>query len=252
MARALPLPTPPASEGPALVVARARTDDEIRESQRLRFLTFQAADDPSLEGFDVDRFDPWCDHLLVRETRTGRLVASTRLLRQENAVGAGGFYSATEFDLEELLEAPGRFLEVGRTCVHPEARTGAAIATLWSGIVPYLLEEGYANLFGCASISLRHGFPAVRALTERIRLEHAAPEGRRAVPRRMLPDVEVDGTPPAPMPPLLKAYIRLGAEICGDAYWDDDFRTADLPILLRRERVSQRYARHFLGEAPPG
>jgi len=49
------------------------------------------------------------------------------------------------------------------------------------------------------------------------------------------------------MPPLLKAYLNLGAKACGEAFWDQDFNCADVFMLLNVSDLCPRYARHFLG-----
>ena len=125
---------PSATPGPrplGLTVDLARDRREVREAQRLRHSIFSqemgAQFDSRFQGIDEDRFDAFCDHLVVRDQATGKLVGTTRLLTQEQALRAGGFYTETEFDLHAVLRIPGRVLEVGRTCIHPDHRSGAAI-----------------------------------------------------------------------------------------------------------------------------
>lgn len=227
----------------------ATTTRQVREAQRLRFDVFSrelgAAIDRRFQGLDEDRFDPYCDHLLVRDSATGTLVSTTRLLTQEQSLNAGGFYTEDEFDLSHVLRRPGRFLEVGRTCTHPDFRNGSAIATLWTGISAVLMGGEYDYLIGCASIPLKSGLGSVHALTKRLMDRHMCDAGHRAVPRLPLPNM-ASPTTAAPVPPLLKAYLRLGAEICGPPCWDPQFKTADLMILANRHNLESRYARHFL------
>jgi putative hemolysin len=226
----------------------AESPEEIRQAQRLRAKIFGTEMGVRFEtpGIDEDRFDPYCDHLLVRDSENGRLVGTTRLLRHERVMEAGGFYTETEFELSSVLRLPGRFVEVGRTCIHPDYRTGAAIATLWSGLTPYLTWMGYDYLIGCASIPLGPGIGPVRALVRQVLETHGSPEDRRVVPRRPLPGIVGGQTHATTAPPLLKAYLRLGATLCGEAAWDPEFKTADLVVLLERTHINPRYARHFL------
>jgi len=220
---------------------------EVLEAQRLRYQIFAgekgAQIDGGAEGLDIDHFDRFCDHFLVRD-RWGRLIGTTRALRQENAALAGGFYSETEFDLGPVLRRGGRFLEIGRTCIHPDHRNGSAIGILWTGVSAMVLDEGYDRLIGCASICLSAGFGPVQALIEQILSRHLVGEDCRARPKIKLPATA--SAPACAAPPLLKAYLRLGAEICGEAFFDADFACADLLVLVDRERLNQRYARHFL------
>ena len=128
-----------------LEVGLARDESQVQAAQRLRWRIFGlemgAELDVNSEGLDTDRFDAFCDHLVVHDRETGELVGTTRLLSQENATRAGRFYSATEFDLEPLLRYRSGVLEIGRTCIHPDYRSGAAIATLWTGLAPILVEK---------------------------------------------------------------------------------------------------------------
>jgi putative hemolysin len=108
-------------------------------------------------GLDVDDYDPFCLHLNVYDTVQGCLIATTRLLTVENSRLTNGFYSEQEFDLSPLLpNLQGRVLEVGRTCVHQDYRSGAAITVLWTALAEYLLAEDFAYLIGCASIPFKY------------------------------------------------------------------------------------------------
>ncbi|MBI3171201.1 MAG: GNAT family N-acetyltransferase, partial [Hydrocarboniphaga effusa] len=121
----------------------ARNREEVLETQRLRYRIFAQEMGAQIDGgVDQDRYDPFCRHLLVRDEAQNRLVACTRILTDERARDAGGFYSEHEFELNLLDSLPGRVLEVGRTCVDAEYRGGAAIATLWSGLAGYVTQNG--------------------------------------------------------------------------------------------------------------
>ncbi|HRC84909.1 MAG TPA: GNAT family N-acyltransferase, partial [Thermoanaerobaculia bacterium] len=239
----------------------AASEAEIREAQALRYRVFaleQGAHLPSARaGLDADEIDPLCDHLLVRDCGSGEVVASTRLLSAERAAARGGFYSQGEFELGAVLELPGRMLEIGRTCVAQGHRDGATIALLWAGLADYVAAHRFDYLIGCASIDLAPGFEAVRTLVAEILDRHGAPEGFRVRPRLALPAAPArfeSGRPEQAsgvlrLPPLLRAYFRLGAQACGEACWDPDFKVADVFILLELSRLAQRYGRHFLERA---
>ncbi len=150
----------PVRNKPKLEARFVRDMAELRAAQALRASVFGdefgARFDDS-EGLDRDSFDDFCDHLNVYDVANGCIIATTRLLCSEQARRAGGFYSASEFDLGAIERLPGRILEIGRTCVHPEYRSGAAITVLWSALADYLLQNDFSYLVGCASISLRDG-----------------------------------------------------------------------------------------------
>jgi putative hemolysin len=234
-----------------LAVGFARSPSDILEAQRLRYRVFageMGANLPSrTPGVDHDIYDPYCEHLVVRDTQTGEVVGTYRILSPENARQIG-YYSENEFDLTRLQHLRPRLVEIGRSCVHPDYRTGATITLLWSGLAQYMTEKGYDYLTGCASISMADGGHAAASLYNRLS-EYLGPQEYRVFPRCPLPLAALQQDRPAETPPLIKGYLRAGAWICGEPAWDPDFNTADLPILLPMAKVSNRYAKHYLGQA---
>ncbi|MDJ0741666.1 MAG: GNAT family N-acyltransferase [Gammaproteobacteria bacterium] len=237
----------------------ATTINDIRASQALRYRIFAAelgADVSGAEhGLDADEFDPYCQHLLVRDAASGRVVASTRLLLDRHAEAAGGFYSAREFDLGPVLELPGRRLEIGRTCVDPGYRQGAAIAVLWAGLAEFVKRNAIDWLFGCASIDMRDGGVHAQAIMNRVRQHAMTPADCRVTPRNALPPLpgrNAADTVSAALPPLLKAYFRLGARACGEPCFDPAFNCADVLVLVKVDEIDASYTRHFLDRITKG
>lgn len=239
---------------PRFDVRFATTREEIMETQKLRYRIFAgelgAQIDGGPDGLDYDQFDPYCRHLMVVEEETQRVVACTRILTGDQAANAGGFYSASEFDLAMLDSLPGRVMEIGRTCVDADYRGGGAIGLLWQGIAAYVTRHGFDYLFGCASIGLEDGGAAAHSILDTIRGKYLAPDYQRVRPFNPLPAADARATSKPKMPPLLKAYLSLGAKSCGEAYWDRDFNCADVFMLLNVSDLNPRYARHFLGKSP--
>lgn len=252
----LAMPTAPSrvlNAARALSVELARTRQAVQAAQRLRYAVFAgemgAKLHPWRPGLDHDRLDPYCEHLIVRNG-LGQVVGCTRLLTAEAARAAGGFYSESEFDLTPVLSLPGRFMEVGRTCVHSDYRNGATIGTLWSGLAAFIAERGVDYLIGCASMPLGEDGGAARALYAELARRYLVPEALRVRPRHPLPCHDGLAAALEPMPPLLKAYLRLGARIGGEPCLDLDFNVADVLILLSTRHIERRYARHFLEREP--
>ena len=241
-----------------LVVELATTLDDIRASQALRYKVFGKELGAELgdngNGLDEDRYDPYCQHLLVRDSTTGQIVGSTRLLQDGQARKAGGFYSASEFELGPLLELPGRRLEVGRTCIDPEFRQGAAIAVLWSGLADYIKDHRIDMLFGCASIEMHDGGVVAQAIMNRVRQHAMTSRDCRVIPRNPLPPLPegTEQTVAAPLPPLLKAYFRLGAKACGEPCYDPAFNCGDVLVLVNVNDIDASYTRHFLDRVMKG
>ena len=228
----------------------ARTSAEVQEAQRIRFKVFgeeMGANLPNPElGLDVDRFDEYCDHLLVRNSNDDKVVGTYRMLPPEQAVRAGGFYSETEFDMTRLANLRGSMVEVGRSCVHPDFRDGATITQLWSGLAEYVMKNGHEYLIGCASISMGDGGHYAASVYDKVRQLHTAPSEYTVFPHCPLPLHALNRNLDVSIPPLIKGYLRLGAYIAGQPAWDPDFNCADLFILLPVSRMNPKYAKHFM------
>lgn len=234
-----------------LSVGLARSEWDILEAQRLRYRVFAGELGANLPtrtpGVDQDIYDPFCQHLIVRDDSDESVVGTYRILSPESARRIGNYYSENEFDLTRLQHLRPRLVEIGRSCVHPDYRNGATIALLWGGLARYMLDNRYDYMIGCASISMADGGHAAASMFNRLG-EHMSPLEYRVFPRCPLPLDALRGDLPAELPPLIKGYLRAGAYVCGEPAWDPDFNTADLPILMPVSRIDERYARHFLGK----
>ncbi|MER5333304.1 GNAT family N-acyltransferase [Micromonospora sp. NPDC002717] len=230
---------------------------EVAAAQRLRHEVFAtelgATLRPDAAGRDVDEFDPYCDHLIVRQESTGEVVGTYRLLPPGRTDRR---YAETEFDLAALDPLRERLVEAGRSCVHPDHRSGAVINLMWAGITRYLHLRGSRWLGGCASVPVADGGGAAAAVWDEVRARHLAPPPLRVRPRR--PWFAEPGATTGPadgpagravLPPLLRGYLRLGAWVCGEPAYDPDFGVADFYVLFSLDRMNPRYLRHFLGGA---
>lgn len=233
-----------------LSVRLAHGPSEILEAQKLRYRVFAEELGARLPptGIDRDLYDPFCEHLIVRDDSRGRIVGTYRILSPAQARRAGAYYSEGEFDLVRMRHLRERMVEVGRACIDADYRSGAVISLLWSGLARYVLERGYEHLIGCASVSMADGGHNAANLYLSF-ADELAPLEYRVFPRCRLPFERLADGRPAQMPPLLKGYLRAGAQVCGEPAWDPDFNTADLLLLLPLARVRARYARHFLERA---
>ncbi|MFE7034080.1 GNAT family N-acetyltransferase [Streptomyces sp. NPDC057621] len=249
------LDSPPLSTAPTrYTVTLARDESDVRDAQRLRHDVFAgemgALLATSQPGLDVDAFDAYCDHLLVRDTTTGQVVGTYRLLPPERAAVAGRLYSESEFDLGPLAAIRSGLVEVGRSCVHPDHRDGAVIGLIWAGIARYMVDGGHEWLAGCCSIPLADGGTLAAGTWDRVRDKHLAPEEYRVRPLLPWNSEGVARAGRAELPPLLRGYLRLGAWVCAEPAHDPDFGVADLYVLLSMRRVNPRYLRHFLSLVP--
>lgn len=261
-------PAPAAASQSRLEVRIARGEEEVRAAQALRYRVFYeemgalpAAAMPP--GWDVDPYDRLCDHLLAIDHEDGaaQVIGTYRLLRQDVAAQGGGFYSAGEYDLGNLLtRCPlhdgGQLLELGRSCVAREHRNAATIALLWRGIASYLEEHGIRYMFGCAS--LPGADPQVHeAALSYLAQYHLAPEplrvralARHYVPMERIAQGEYDRVATSRLlPPLLKGYLRVGAMVGDGAFIDRQFNTVDVFVLMPVDKIASRYAARFQAAA---
>lgn len=252
----LPPPVPmqhinwPGVEAAGLSLSIARTPEQLHDLQRLRFRVFTedlGVHFPQAVGDrDVDEFDPWCIHFMVRDTRSNRVVGTYRLLTPEAARQAGRYYSESEFNLAPLQAERSLLVEVGRSCIDAEYRHGTAIMLLWTALAQVMVRGGYRYMLGCASVSVRDdGVVASEVWRQAQSLMARRPDVPQIKPLHPYPLKALRQTQPARVPPLIKGYLKVGATICGAPAWDPDFSTADFPILLDVRWLDARYRRHF-------
>jgi L-ornithine Nalpha-acyltransferase len=250
----------------SLEVRLARTAAEVRMAQALRYRVFyeEGRAIPTATsrrvGCDADAFDPICDHLLVFDhdaqdaDGSSAAVGTYRLLCQEQAARHGGFYSAGEFDIGDLVARHTglRFLELGRSCVLAPYRNKRTLELLWHGIGAYAAQYRPDVMIGCASLDGTD--PDALALPLSFLHRHArAPENWRAhaLPGRAIAMDRLprDAVDPAAalrvLPPLIKGYLRLGAYVGEDAVVDSAFGSVDVLIVLPMSRIKTRYFARF-------
>jgi putative hemolysin len=228
----------------------ALDDREVAEAQRLRHAVFAEEMGARLPTshlqLDIDAFDAFCDHLIVRDRETGEVVGTYRILSPSQARMAGGYYAEQEFDLTPLQHLRADMAEVGRSCVHPGYRSGAVIALLWNGLGDYMIQHRYRHVIGCASITMADGGYVACKVYEKLIERYRSPAELCVRPRNRLPLESLSSSVDALLPPLIKGYMRLGAWVCGEPAWDIAFNTADLLVLLSIERMNTAYARRLL------
>jgi putative hemolysin len=243
----------------------AETPGEVEAAQSLRYRVFYeemaARPTPQMAAVrrDFDSFDPYCDHLLVIDHKKGAgaagVVGTYRLLRRDMAARRGQFYSVDEYDIAPLLAQRGEILELGRSCISPEARTRSAMQLMWRGIADYVMYYEIALMFGCASLAgidvSQHALPLSYLYHKHL----APPELRpRALPHRyvdmavLAPDAIDARAALNLLPPLIKGYLRLGGFVGDGAVIDEQFNTTDVCIVVKTDWVTARYYRHYTRE----
>ena len=253
----------------SLEVRVAIDDAQIAAAQAVRYRVFHeelgAKGDlvAAADQRDADQFDAICDHLLVYDTalvgpEESKIVGTYRMLRQESAAEAGGFYSNGEFELNSLVSRhPNlRFLELGRSCVLPKYRSKRTIEVLWQGIWAYINHYSIGVMTGCASF---HGTkPAAHAEALSFLAHHCRPTPDWDVKAIASRYFQMDLMPAEAvsmraamnaMPPLIKGYLRLGAKIGDGCVIDHEFGTTDVFIILPVGAINARYLNYYAAEA---
>lgn len=245
----------------SMQIRLAETGEEVRASQKLRYKVFceEMAATPTsqqaLERREYDSFDEFCDHLLVIDTTkkgSEAVVGTYRLMRREQAARRGRFYSVDEYDLTALTSYPGEILELGRSCVHPDFRTGSTMQLLWRGIADYVFFYNIDIMFGCGSLPstdpkelavplsyLYHHHLAPPAIRPRALAE-------RYVDMNMVPMEAINiAQAKRTLPPLIRGYLRLGGFVGDGAVVDKEFGTTDVAIVVKTDWVTEKYHRHY-------
>lgn len=254
LSHAAHLPRTERAPAPRLDVSWAASESEVREAQALRHQVFAGEMGARLPvpknapaGLDIDLFDAYCEHLLVRaggeDGEPGPVVGTYRVLTPAAAKRAGGLYSDTEFDLTRLRSLRPRLAEIGRSCVRADHRNGGAIIALWGALAEFMARNGLDTVIGCASVSMRDGGHFAASLWKQMAATHLAPIDCRVRPRLPLPIEHLRQDLQVEAPALIRGYLRCGAKLMGEPAWDPDFNTADLPLLLRTADLPARFRR---------
>ncbi len=247
--------TPSAASHYALRLARPGDPADVRAAQALRFRVFNLELNEGLEhsyltGLDADPFDAVCDHLLVEHLPTAQIVGTYRLQTGLAAAQNLGYYSAQEFDFAPFEGVRPRLVELGRACVEASHRNLAVLGLLWKGIAGYAQDHGARYLIGCSSLTSQNPAAGATAFNELVR-RHLAPQPFRTLP---LPAYDcplhalATEEEAIPLPKLLRAYLSLGAKICGPPALDAHFKTIDFLTLLDLDSLSAPVRQKFFGE----
>lgn len=233
------------------MVRLAQNAEEVRRAQRLRFEVFNLELNEGLveshfTGLDVDLFDNVCDHLIVEHVPTDKIVGTYRLQTGARAAAKIGYYSEREFDFTPYESLRGEMIELGRACVHAEHRNFNLLHLLWRGIARYACERNARFLIGCSSLTSQDPMEGV-AMYEQLRGKHLARPKWRTVPHAAFGvDVDLVLASCTPPPKLMRAYLSIGAKICGPPAMDREFGTIDFLTLLDLHALPMIVRAHFL------
>jgi putative hemolysin len=225
---------------------------ELEQVLRLRYEIFHCEflGKPTTPGIDMDSYDVHCDHLLILDRDTGKVVGTYRLI---GSCFSNSFYSASEFNIDPLLAQQGIKLELSRACIHPNYRNGAVIHLLWRGIVAYMRQINASFLFGCSSIKSMDPMRVAEIL------KYLKDGGMYEKDLAVVPIGEYAFDPPLPevsqvspetikemIPPLFQFYLRAGARVLGLPALDSKLECTDFLTMLKIPEVQKSYEKKYL------
>ena len=230
----------------------AESPEEVRDALRLRYEVFNLEMNEGLQsshalGVDQDDFDAVCDHLIILEESSGSIVGTYRMQSGAMAARNIGFYSAREFDFKPFESFQESLIELGRACVHRDHRSIIVISMLWKEIVRYVLKHKARYMIGCSSLTSQDpalGHAMYRKFSKDGVLAEA-PFLTTPLSQFLLPESEPLNPCPPP-PKLLRAYLGVGAKICGEPAIDREFGTIDFLTILDCQNGSPIATERFL------
>lgn len=233
--------TQPASTGwnslPAYSVKLATTTDEFRAALRLRYEVFNLELQEGLQsshstGHDFDMFDAVVDHIIVKSAYSGRVIGTYRLQTGTSAARNLGYYSECEFDFAPYEAMRSQVLELGRACIHQDHRSAQVLMLLWKAITQYGIQHGCRYLIGCSSVTSQSQATGMTVYSK-LKSFLAAPELQTTPqPQYACALTSGESDEEAKVPKLLRAYLSIGAQICGPPALDREFGTIDFLTLL--------------------
>jgi putative hemolysin len=234
------------------VTRLARSTEDVCAAQSLRFQVFNLELNEGLEqsyatGLDEDPFDAVCDHLIVEHLPSATIVGTYRLQTGRNAAAHRGYYCAQEFEFEVFEPFRAEMIELGRACVHPQHRNLVVLGLLWKGIADYARQHSGRYLFGCSSITSQDPAVGASAYADLCRRHLAQPQWRTNPLAAYDCSLNQLAAETVKIPKLLRAYLTLGAKVCGPPALDRQFKTIDFLTLLDLETMPLLARQRFLG-----
>lgn len=234
------------------VIRLAQTPADLQAAQSLRFQVFNLELNEGLAesyqtGLDADPFDAVCDHLIVEHTPSQSVVGTYRLQTGTSAAKNRGYYCAQEFNFAPFEPLRNEIVELGRACVHKQHRNLVVLGLLWKGIADYAQAHHCRYLIGCSSITSQSAADGASAYSQLCRKYLAEPAWRTKPTAAFDCPLDQVSEEPVQIPKLLRAYLTLGAKICGEPALDREFGTIDFLTLLDLQAMPAAARARFLG-----
>ncbi len=250
-----PLPLVPSNrtfqlEAGPYIARLALTEQERADTYRLRFLVFnlelnEGLPSAFLDGYDKDRFDDVCDHLIVQERSTGAIVGTYRIQMGDVAGRHFGYYGEQEFCFSPYEAMRSQIVELGRACIHRDHRSSEVLHLLWRGLARYSLLNGGRYMMGCCSLPSLD-VDLAYSIHDSLGPWMAEPALQTIATAQFRMPAKTAHIPDARAPKLLRAYLTIGARICSEPAIDREFKTIDFLTILDLQTLHPRVAARFL------
>lgn len=236
----------------------ARTKKEVLECFKLRHEVFcvEMAGQAKKLKLDFDKYDHFCDHLIIVHEPTQKIVGTYRMNFSETS---DVFYTESEFEMSDWVSmqtAP--FIELGRACIEKDHRRGIVITLLWRGIAEYMKIMGADKLIGCSSVKVTDArsaalvykyFEMTGALTDDVFKPHDKYQMKdllfwlmvfsKGLTENQIKEAEEK------IPSLLKSYLKAGAKISSYPAYDQEFKCIDFITVMVRSEMDSRLSKKF-------
>ncbi len=226
------------------------TQAELDEAFKLRYQVFhrEIIGKTETDGLDTDQFDEICDHLIIIENKTKKIVGTYRLNCSSHS---NKFFSSSEFQIQNILDQNVIKLELGRACIYEEYRKGAVILMLWRGIVEYMTKANAQILFGCATV-VTNSPDESALLYHYLKQNNQIDTKFNVVPTKDYEMKNIDtyiekynrpltedekSEAKKILPPLCEAYLNMGCLMSGIPAFDKAFDCIDFLTILEVEKL---------------
>ena len=232
----------------------ATSTSEVEDVQRLRYEVFNLELGEGLEEShqtqrDIDPYDDFCHHLLVRDTRNGDIVGTYRMQLQPMATAGIGFYSDSEYQLDGFpSDIRDNACELGRACISETHRNGRVLFLLWRGLLNYLLTNNLRYFFGCCSLTSQDPIEGWALYTRLKRAGHLLPDMSIPVREAFICESEElteFQIADVMIPRLMRLYLDYGALICSEPAIDREFKTIDFLALFDLNHLPPKLRKIF-------
>ena len=231
----------------------ASSQIDVLAAQSLRYQCFNLSNKDEL---DVDEFDALCQHVLIENLETEKLICCYRILKFDTGKNISSSYSSQFYDLKVIENFTEPMIEVGRFCIDPEENDPSVVLTAWAALAQIVVHNQTELLFGCSSfegIEKEKYFDSFALLRDRYMApDHWRPKIKAAQVFCYSKDLiyKVDKKKALlNMPPLLKTYLSMGAWVSDHAVVDLNMKTLHLFTGMEISKIPKSRKKFLLNLA---